>query len=258
MQIGEIDEKIKEKKIIIFDLDMTLSESKVPIDNEMALLLNSALSKYKISVISGGKLEQIEKNVLLVLNASNDLLSNLYLQPTSGGALYALENGKLKEIYNRKIPDVDRAMIISLLEEAILESEVDMPEEIYGERIEDRGAQITFSAFGQKAPMEVKGDWDIDKKKRQKIQEIFNSKLSKYEASIGGSSSIDINEKGLSKGYGIVRLIDELKLYTSDVLFVGDRLEIGGNDYSVIETGVDWINVSSSEETKEILRKLIT
>jgi phosphomannomutase len=36
------------------------------------------------------------------------------------------------------------------------------PEMVWGELIEDRGSQITFSAIGQQAPLEEKKRWDPD------------------------------------------------------------------------------------------------
>jgi hypothetical protein len=41
------------------------------------------------------------------------------------------------------------------------------------------------------------------------------------------------------------------------MLFVGDALYKGGNDYAVIRTGVDYMSVSGPKETKAIVRQLI-
>ena len=48
------------KKLIVFDLDGTLAESKSSIDSEMAGLLNSLLGVVKVSVRSGGNWSQFE------------------------------------------------------------------------------------------------------------------------------------------------------------------------------------------------------
>jgi len=260
MEVKNINEETRQKKLIIFDLDKTLSESKSPIDSDVAEMLALLLEKYKISIISGGGLEQLTENVADHLKVSSEIFSNLYFQPTSGTALYLWDKEKENQwskVYSEEIPEAGREKIKKALEEAIIESGVLMPEKLYGERIEDRGSQITFSAFGQEAPTEVKRHWDVDKQKREKIQEILKLKIPEYEASIGGSSSIDITQKGLNKGYGVMRLSKELGVPIKEMLFVGDRLEPGGNDYSVRETGIDWIDVSDSKETKNILHKLL-
>ena len=42
---------------------------------------------------------------------------------------------------------------------------------IFQKQIEDRRSQITFSALGQKAPLEAKQEWDPDYTKRSQIDE---------------------------------------------------------------------------------------
>jgi phosphomannomutase len=257
MEIKEINEKIRSKKVIIFDLDKTLARSKLSIDGEMAEILSRLLERYKISIITGGRLEQLKEQVVDHLDISPDLISNLYLQPTSGSALYVWDKNNWNEVYNEKIPEAERDRIIKTLEQAILDSGVEIPKEVYGERIEDRESQITFSALGQDALPEVKGHWDPDLKKREKIQEILQPRLPEYEVAIGGMNSIDINKNGLNKGFGVVQLSEKLTIPIEDMLFIGDRLEPGGNDHSVVDTGIDWIDVLNVGETKDILHKLL-
>jgi phosphomannomutase len=47
------------KKLIVFDLDGTLAESKSPLDTEMAALLTSLLATVKVAIISGGNYRRI-------------------------------------------------------------------------------------------------------------------------------------------------------------------------------------------------------
>ena len=75
------------KKLIVFDLDGTLAESKASIDAEMAKLLNALLDIVKISVISGGAWLQFEKQVLAHLS-HDERLKNLSLLPTCGTKFY--------------------------------------------------------------------------------------------------------------------------------------------------------------------------
>ena len=51
------------KKLVIFDLDGTLAESKSPVDAEMAELLRGLLAVAKVAIISGGDWPQFEKHV---------------------------------------------------------------------------------------------------------------------------------------------------------------------------------------------------
>jgi hypothetical protein len=52
------------KKLIVFDLDGTLAESKTSLDTEMSLLLHDLLGIVKVAVISGGDWPQFKKQVL--------------------------------------------------------------------------------------------------------------------------------------------------------------------------------------------------
>jgi len=85
------------KKLIVFDLDGTLAESKSSIDAEMAKLLDSLLGIVKVSVISGGAWLQFEKQVLAHLS-HDERLKNLSLLPTCGTKFYKYDYRRLKEV----------------------------------------------------------------------------------------------------------------------------------------------------------------
>ena len=72
---------------------------------------------------------------------------------------------------------------------------------------------------------------------------------------INGTSSIDILPKGFNKAVGLNRFLGEVGLEKTDVIFVGDALFPGGNDYSVYEAGIETIAVKGPEETMAIIKK---
>ena len=76
------------KKLIVYDLDGTLAESKSSLDSEMATLLHALLGLIKVAVISGGDWPQFQKQLLSNLPQDNCLL-NLSLLPTCGTNLRA-------------------------------------------------------------------------------------------------------------------------------------------------------------------------
>src|SRR5208283_5241475 len=126
------------------------------------------------------------------------------------------------------------------------------PEKLYGEQIEDRGTQVTFSAFGQDAPIALKKVWDSDMTKRIAIKSRLERYLSDFTVVIGGMTSIDVMRKGIDKAYGIKKISEKLGVGKEEMFFLGDKLEDGGNDYPVKATGVMCIQVESVEETKRI------
>ena len=245
-----------EKKLIIFDLDKTLTASKSPLDSEMADLIIKLLNDKKVAVISGGKFSQFEKQFLSNLPASHDNFKNLFLLPTSGTRLYVWEDSWVVK-YKVDIPEEDRKYIIQKLNEAIKLSGIPLPEKTYGETIEDRESQITYSALGQEAPIAVKEAWDPKKEKRQCIESILKDMIPDFSVSFGGSTSIDITMKGVNKAYGIRKMEEYLNMPVSDMIFIGDQIIEGGNDYSAKETGIDCVQVSGPEETKEVIKGLM-
>ena len=138
------------KRLIAFDLDGTLALSKQAIQPDMAETLANLLKIADVAVISGGDWPQFEKQVASRMTADADL-SRLWLMPTTGTKLYTYHDGAWGAVYAELFDDAERAKIIDAFN-ASLEATGQKPEQTWGERIEDRGSQITFSALGQQAP----------------------------------------------------------------------------------------------------------
>jgi HAD superfamily hydrolase (TIGR01484 family) len=126
-----------------------------------------------------------------------------------------------------------------------------------GEIIEDRGSQITFSALGQEAMAEDKYAWDPDGTKKHALRDYAAERLPELEVRVGGSTSVDVTIIGIDKAYGMKRLIEVLEIAKDDILFVGDRLEEGGNDYPVKALGIDTVAVHDSAQTEFLLEGIL-
>jgi HAD superfamily hydrolase (TIGR01484 family) len=156
------------KKLIVFDLDGTLADSKSAVDPEMSGLLHNLLAIVKVAAISGGGWPQFEKQ--LVSNLPHDkLLANLSLLPTCGTKFYRYELTEWKKIYSEDFTADQREKILGSLKKAIGVADFKI-EKLWGKQIEDRGSQITFSALGQHAPLKEKERWDPDFAKAQENQ----------------------------------------------------------------------------------------
>jgi phosphomannomutase len=242
------------KRLIVFDLDGTLAESKSSIDAEMAKLLNSLLDLVKVSVISGGAWLQFEKQVLAHL-AHDKRLKNLSLLPTCGTKFYKYES-KWELLYSEDFTDAEKQKITGSLKKAIESSDC-KAERVWGDVIEDRGSQITFSALGQKAPLEEKKRWDPDFTKRKGMKAILDKLIPEFSVRLGGATSVDVTKHGIDKAYGIRKLRDVLKISIADMIFVGDAVFPGGNDYPAKEAGALSIEVKDPHETKRVIEAII-
>ena len=242
------------KKLIVYDLDGTLAASKSPLDAEMAGLLHDLLGIVKVAVISGGAWTQFEGQLLSNL-PHDERLTNLSLLPTCGTQFFRY-GADWKKVYSEDLAADEKAKIESSLETAVSQAGF-KPQRLWGEQIEDRGSQITFSALGQEAPLDAKDKWDPDYAKRKKIKAILDRLLPEFSVRIGGATSIDVTKPGIDKAYGIRKLRDILGLSLKEMIFIGDALFVGGNDYPAEEAGVVSIPVKSPEETKRVTEAII-
>ena len=74
---------------------------------------------------------------------------------------------------------------------------------------------------------------------------------------MGGTTSIDVTRLGIDKAYGIRKLRDVLGISIEEMLFIGDALFVGGNDYPAVEAGVASIQVRDPDETKRVIEALV-
>ena len=242
------------KKLIVFDLDGTLAESKSSLDAEMAALLTALLGIAKVAVISGGNWPQFQNQLLSNLPLG-ERLKDLYLLPTCGTKFYEFDAG-WKLLYSEDFTAEEKVKIVSSLEKAI-ELVGFKPERLWGEAIEDRGSQITFSALGQQAPLQEKKKWDPDFARRKKIKAILDSYIPEFSVRMGGATSIDVTKPGIDKAYGIRKLRDILGIGIPEMLFIGDALFPGGNDYPAKEAGVLSIQVRDPHECKRVIEAIL-
>lgn len=247
---------LAEVRMVAFDLDDTLAESKSPLAPEMARALSELLEVSPVCVISGGRYEQFVSQVLASLPEGTDL-TRLHLMPTCGTRYVRFIDGQWHEVYAHEMSDDEKRQASSALEESA--RELGLWEDdalVSGPRIEDRGTQVTFSALGQQAAVADKKRWDPDGAKRERLRAVVAARLPNLEVRAGGSTSIDVTRLGVDKAYGMKELAKQAGIGLEEILFVGDRLLPGGNDYPVLELGIACHAVSGPEETVEYVRDL--
>lgn len=243
--------------LVAFDLDDTLAPSKGAIDVRIADLLRALLRRVDVAIISGGNEEQFRSQVIAQLGATDAAdLAKLHLLPTCGTRYLRHDGSDFTAVYAHDLTaDEKSSALRALREEAerlgLWESEP------WGDILEDRGSQITFSALGQRAPREAKHDWDPTGAKRLALRDAVAPRLPGLEVRAGGSTSIDITRAGIDKAYGMRQLADLTGIPLTDMLFYGDRLDEGGNDYPVLALGVPSVAVEGWEDTADRLDALL-
>lgn len=239
------------KKLIAFDLDDTLAVSKSAIADRMGELFVGLLDHFDVCIISGGKFEQFRKQVIDRIEATPEQLSRLHLMPTCGTRYYRFEDisGEWQLQYAEDLADDEKQRIIDVSKKAAKAAGL-WPEKPYGEVIEDRNSQISISFLGQAAPVEEKESWAAKySEKRLEVRQVIADELMEFEVRAGGTTTIDITRLGIDKAYGMQKLIEALKIDKDEILFIGDNLQEGGNDYPVKAMGIDVIEVDRWEDT---------
>jgi phosphomannomutase len=255
--INNVQEIPKDKKLIIFDLDGTLTESKVEIDADAGALLSSLLKEKKAGIIGGGALERFKIQVLAGLPRDTKL-KNLFLFPLNGGSFYQYQNSEWQEVYSRKLSDEEKRNIREAFGKFFKEVGHVSPEKIYGKQLEDRGSQVTFSALGQEAPLDEKTRWSKEHYSERlgmalKLQEY----LPDMEVKVAGLTSIDVTRKGIDKKFAIEKLMEHLNISVAETLFVGDAFGPDGNDTPALESGVLCFEIESPQDTKDLIKHIL-
>ncbi len=253
------------KKVIAFDLDDTLAESKSAIEDRMGELLRRLLEEFQVCVISGGKFEQFNKQLLINLQADPAQLTRLHLMPTCGTRYYTynLAHGDWDQVYAEDFTEAEKKKIIKALEDGAKALGY-QESKVYGETTEDRGSQITFSALGQDIVDELgaegvkrKKAWDPDGSKKLKLRDYVADLIPEFEVRAGGATSIDVTKPGIDKAYGMRKLMEILDISKDEILFMGDKLQEGGNDYPVKAMGIDSLEVSHWQDTALALEAIL-
>ena len=244
-------------RLVAFDLDDTLAPSKSAIDPRIGDLLVALAERVDVAIISGGQLAQFTSQVVDRLpDASAEALARLHLLPTCGTQYYRLTPDGVVTVYARALTDDQKSRALAAVEGEARRLQL-WESETWGDILEDRGSQITFSALGQRAPVEAKMAWDPTGEKKNTLRAAVAGLVPDLEVRSGGSTSVDITERGIDKAYGMRQLSEQTGIALDDMLFVGDRLDPDGNDYPVLAMGVACQAVDGWEDTAEFLEGLI-
>ena len=182
-------------------------------------------------------------------------LAKLSILPTCGTEFFQY-TGEWKKLYSEDLTAEEKQKIVGSLKKATEDAGFSV-EKTWGETIEDRGSQVTYSALGQQAPLEEKEKWDADFAKRKKIKTILDTLIPEFSVRLGGATSIDVTKPGIDKAYGIKKLQETLGISVKEMIYVGDALFVGGNDYPAEQAGVISIPVQGPQMRPSVVIEAI-
>jgi phosphomannomutase len=207
--------------IFVSDMDGTLTPARLPMTKEFAEVFEKFVKNHVFYIVSGSDFKKVCEQIPESIRNNID---GIYC--SLGNELYV--NGHV--IYqNDFIPE---ELLIKKLE--YYRQSTRYPHELYQNYIEVRRGMINFSVLGRDCPREARSsykEWDSIHNERKMIAKELSELYPQYDISIGGNISIDI----VPNGFGKDQVADILrkKHKTEKIVFFGDRIEKGGNDYSL-------------------------
>ena len=240
---------MSENRIYLFDVDGTLTEPRKRITKkELQLLtewlaLPSAAHRYIVTGSDPEKLEeQLPKEVIAKFTGVFTCLGNQYS-----------ESGKV--VYTNEFPEDNQ--LLSDCGDFIRKSNFPLR---YGNHIERRVGMINVSSCGRLIPHTERkkyASFDKVEKEREAFVERMSQRHSDYDFSVGGEISIDISLKGKDKSQVLDYLQSSKGISGKEIVFYGDKCEVGGNDHSLAEavlaTGGTVVQVYHHSSTYEHL-----
>ncbi|WP_420829250.1 HAD family hydrolase [Bifidobacterium simiiventris] len=256
----DYDVLVRDMRAVAFDLDNTLASSKQPMSAAMTDRFAELTHRTTVAVITGGRYELVVSQVLDAIGGRADR-SRMHLMPTGGSRYYRWHVdddgcGRWKCVYAHDLSETDRRAAAASVETRARELGL-WETRVWGERIEDRGSQLTFSALGQQAPETAKRSWDPDDKKKRMLVAAVSRDLPHLKVRSGGYTSIDISLPGMDKSFAVHELARVLGVEVGGIVFVGDRMNPGGNDYPAAEAGAYAVRVGSPDDTLRFLERLL-
>ena len=143
-----------EKKVIIADVDDTICDSCQQISPEMAEQISKLISKgYTFAFISGSKCEHLHSMISSKINEEHHLLG------TTGTIYEKVNFDKRQLIYANNLTNNEKGEIFYAFKKLIRQFNIE-PITSTEDQLQDRDSQITLSALGRNAPLEVKRNYD--------------------------------------------------------------------------------------------------
>lgn len=242
---------------IACDLDGTLAASKSAITPQKARMIERLLLSHDFAIISWGWRPQFQKQVLAHLTLTDVQAKRLHLLPTCGTQYRRWNWTEFTLVASKPFPEDDKEQ----LKKALIDSLHHFwryPEQVRGDIVEDRLTQMTLSTFGQQAPLEVKESRDPDGIKRQHIIDLVAPQFPDYTFRSGWTTSIDITAAWIDKTYAIDQIMNSLQCTKEHILFFGDMMHPGWNDYPVMAYGVPSRITTGPEETLQMFEEIVT
>ena len=238
---------VQKIRLVVFDLDGTLTQHKTKLSEEHRAVLDALGKKYKLLMAGAGMCRRIFEQMN---HYPIDILGN-----------YGMQFAK----YNEETKDIDITKNITLpCDRESVDRRVTAMRETYGfteyagENVEYHASGcVTFPLLGTKAKQEDKLAFDPDRSKRRKIYAEVCEAFDDYCVFVGGSSSFDMAPKPYDKYHALDSYCREQGLSHENVVYIGDDYGLGGNDEAVYRSDFPYLTIDDYRRFRETVQVLL-
>ena len=239
--------KYNSEKIYIFDVDGTLTPSRLPMTQDFTIFFSLWSINNPFYLVTGSDIDKTKEQVPWYIFERAQAVFTC-----CGNEMWVGKEQKYRKEF--KVSRKLKKLLGTIL------SNSRYPHR-YGNHIEDRETMLNFSIVGRNCTQEQREEyhkWDKENREREIISNAIKEKFPDLDAVIGGEISIDIYKKGDDKSQVLEHI--DVEWPDGELVFIGDGIENHGNDYplaKMMDTNLNykWYQTDGWEQTKEILEK---
>ncbi len=232
------------KKVLVFDLDGTLTEHRTWISDENTEMLDALKNRgYRILVCGAG--------------AARRVFAQMRKYPVDIIAKYGLQYAKYRddiggiELIRDLVLSCDK---VSVEERILMFREKFGFSEFVGDSVEfHETGSVTVPLLGTKADIHDKLVFDPDRSKRREIYGELANLFPEYSVFIAGSSSFDMVPMPYNKYYALDVFCKEEGYSHEELVYFGDEYGTGGNDEVVFSSDIDFVRVDRSSDLPSLV-----
>ncbi|KAJ7281883.1 eukaryotic phosphomannomutase [Mycena rebaudengoi] len=215
------------KKLLLFDVDGTLSLARQSASPEMLELLRALRKKVVIGFVGGSDLVKISEQL-----GSNAIHDFDYAFAENGLTAYKMGTALETQSFIKYVGEDRYKRLVNFILHYIADMDVPIKR---GTFVEFRNGMINVSPIGRNATIAERLEFQAYDKEhglRAAFVKVLQEKFADYGLtfSIGGQISFDVFPHGWDKTYALNHVVDE---GFEEIHFFGDKTEKGGNDHEI-------------------------
>lgn len=231
--------KATENKKYIFDVDGTLTPSRQKIDKGFADFFEDFCQTNHVYLVTGSDRNKTREQLTYKILKNSKMAFQC-----AGNEVY---QGYDLVYKNEWLPEKE---LVNFLEEELNNSKFNLRT---GKHIEFRPGMINFSIIGRNCDLLERQSYvhyDRETDERRTIAKKVKLRFPEIDVFVGGETGLDI----FPLGYGKEQCVDKIRTSKDDkLIFFGDQVVPGGNDYDIAMKCDRYYHVKSWRETYEYL-----